>query len=735
MINNEVIHEIINKNDYYPKERYTSQNFRDEYGLSVLEKEKKNKKLLEFLFGIKKQNSKSLTYRLENDKSITNYFGEASPGWSSGRILNYSNGNWRKNKKPISEPDAIELAYKIRTGIVNTLKSISEDSNAVDIKKMLEEYEVPSNQSWIKKYFTILYPNKFMPMLNEDWINRIFSPIGLTPSEDWYENSKTFCNRASEYGLDGVKFYYAIAKAVTNEVKKDLSERGVDTTIIKNDLNLTVNSLEGWEKAKEYIPDSIRADVEAYFDKKYSWTKDSEHNNASKDTSEQPVLGSTYLKEIIAVLLDLGGTASLEELYRKIEERDNIPSIHKNVKWHSSIRSAIYAHSSDSEYYQKGDPDLFESVGGIGSGQWKLREGNISHDLSSEDSIPEDALEKKEFDKSNWKKWTEEKRNLIVFGAPGTGKSYKLNRMKEKLIGKNNVDQYERVTFHPEYSYASFVGVYKPTPFKDENNKDSITYKFVPGPFIRMYVKAKQNPEKPYIIVIEEINRSNTAAVFGDLFQLLDRNSDFESEYPIAASKDIQDYLYGQEKAYSFDDNDHSIIRIPGNLFIWATMNSADQGVFPMDSAFKRRWNFEYVDVDEGYNSPIADGSPYTVENSKFSITTNGKKESIYWNDLRCAINNRLVTDLKVNEDKLLGAFFIKVDESDGSVSLEDIKYKVLMYLFDDVARQRRDSIFGKSTTRFSDIINQFDEKGLKVFNDVIYDEYRNKHPEPNGED
>lgn len=135
-------------------------------------------------------------------------------------------------------------------------------------------------------------------------------------------------------------------------------------------------------------------------------------------------------------------------------------------------------------------------------------------------------------------------RNRILFGAPGTGKSYTLNKEKNILLGVDNEINYERVTFHPDYSYANFVGTYKPVPYKDESGKDSITYKYVPGPFMRIYVKAILNGRtenvKPYILIIEEINRANVAAVFGDVFQLLDRDKRYEYntdnnqiEYPI----------------------------------------------------------------------------------------------------------------------------------------------------------------------------------------------------------
>ena len=197
-------------------------------------------------------------------------------------------------------------------------------------------------------------------------------------------------------------------------------------------------------------------------------------------------------------------------------------------------------------------------------------------------------------------------RNRILFGAPGTGKSYTLNKEKDVLLNLDSATNYERVTFHPDYSYANFVGTYKPVPYKDEDGRDSITYKYVPGPFMRVYVKAILNGRtenvKPYLLIIEEINRANVAAVFGDIFQLLDRDENGVSEYPIQTSEDMKKYLADELDG---DPSEFEKICIPDNMFIWATMNSADQGVFPMDTAFKRRWDFTYLGIDDSENDLV----------------------------------------------------------------------------------------------------------------------------------
>ena len=336
-------------------------------------------------------------------------------------------------------------------------------------------------------------------------------------------------------------------------------------------------------------------------------------------------------------------------------------------------------------------------------------------------------------------------RNRILFGAPGTGKSFTLNGdRKELLYNDRTADEsdldhslygtYERVTFHPDYSYANFVGTYKPVPCKDSDGKDAITYSYVPGPFMRTYVKALQNGRteapKPFLLVIEEINRANVAAVFGDVFQLLDRGDDEVSEYPIQASEDIKKYLAGE---LGGNPNDYSEIRIPDNMFIWATMNSADQGVFPMDTAFKRRWDFTYLGIDD---------SEAGIVGKKVVLGQGEYQRGVEWNALRKAINNELL-NYKVNEDKLMGPYFIakknlpEGEMFDGAVFTRIFKNKVIMYLFDDAAKQKRITLFGgcdeKAKNQYSKICREFDTKGVYIFCEAISSQFIDNIPEDDG--
>ena len=324
-------------------------------------------------------------------------------------------------------------------------------------------------------------------------------------------------------------------------------------------------------------------------------------------------------------------------------------------------------------------------------------------------------------------------RNLIYFGAPGTGKSYQLNKRVNTII--SDTKQMERVTFHPDYSYAQFVGTYKPVSESD----GEINYRFVPGPFSRILVNALrsardlQSNALPYFLVIEEINRAKVAAVFGDVFQLLDRKADNSSEYTIQASEDLRKYLASE---LGGEPEEYAEIFIPDNMFIWATMNSADQGVFPMDTAFKRRWNFTYIGIDD--EEITEDSTGTLVENIKLIFTCG--TEDIRWNVLRRAINMKLSSsDINAHEDKLMGPFFIKCDRftvdaanklsnhAENEKFLSVFNEKVLMYLFEDVARTRRPELFAgiaDKCGRFSEVKAEFLAQGLAIFGSDFKTDY-----------
>lgn len=319
----------------------------------------------------------------------------------------------------------------------------------------------------------------------------------------------------------------------------------------------------------------------------------------------------------------------------------------------------------------------------------------------------------------------------IYYGAPGTGKS---KTIKDLTFGESVI----RTTFHPDSDYASFVGTYKPITeevdlrdcygkkvidddIKEVVKEERIAYKFIPQAFLEAYVKAwkklgskksgksdksynrihpalldtpeiftKNKASKKQFLIIEEINRGNCAQIFGDLFQLLDRNEYGFSDYPIVADKDMQKYLEKEFAGWEITNKDEinqlygeanmvnlimkgERLVLPSNLYIWATMNTSDQSLFPIDSAFKRRWDWKYVSISEGRDK--ATNAPLN-----WYINT-GDRQYKWWSFIK-KVNN-LIGSLTNSEDKKLGYFFCKA--KDGEIDADLFVSKVIFYLWNDV--------------------------------------------------
>lgn len=275
-------------------------------------------------------------------------------------------------------------------------------------------------------------------------------------------------------------------------------------------------------------------------------------------------------------------------------------------------------------------------------------------------------------------------KNLICFGAPGTGKSHSMTKQMESIYKANGVPNPTnllelpeavgiRTTFHPDSDYSTFVGCYKPRTTAEHQ----IEYHFQPQAFVNAYVNAWCT-NKPYFLVIEEINRGNCAQIFGDLFQVLDRKPDGEHEYSIKPDADLRDCIKEEFKNKKIpedcviprDIKEGKILYLPKNLTLLATMNTSDQSLFPMDSAFKRRWEWCYMPIkDEGKNRRIEIDKDHTYD----------------WYDFLTKINEK-IENVTESDDKQLGYWFVKVDdEKKEAISKETFVYKVLFYLWMDV--------------------------------------------------
>lgn len=390
-------------------------------------------------------------------------------------------------------------------------------------------------------------------------------------------------------------------------------------------------------------------------------------------------------------------------------KENGLPVAHKTQEWYPRKDVQKGNGEIDHRFYFNGllkDVEYVNSKGEHTSAKFTIRNylaGGYSdlHIKKAEDGIfdvwvtnvqeayfddKEDGLE--ELDKTSLKDITLQQ---IFYGAPGTGKSHGVKAMTE---GKKVI----RTTFHPDSDYSTFVGAYKPTsvevpemtkigtkavpvenPDGTPRMEKKIVYEFVPQAFLKAYTGAWKNQDEPFFLIIEEINRGNCAQIFGDLFQLLDRNDETGvSCYPISPDEDIRKFLL-TDKKYGFavlteeqkasipeDVLSGELMILPKNFYIWATMNTSDQSLFPIDSAFKRRWDWQYM--------PISDAK------KGWQIEANGKRYD-WWQFLQ-KMNDKIEA-ATYSEDKKLGYFFCKA--KDGVVNADTFVGKVVFYVWNDV--------------------------------------------------
>lgn len=297
------------------------------------------------------------------------------------------------------------------------------------------------------------------------------------------------------------------------------------------------------------------------------------------------------------------------------------------------------------------------------------------------------------------KKFIKKVTQKICYGAPGTGKSYAVNKLIENESELDPV----RTVIYPDYDYSDFTTSIRPKVINDD-----VTYDIYPGPFALAMKKALENPNENVFLVIEEMTRGNVAAIFGDIFQLLDRNDEGESEYPIT-NCDLAKYLLDKvnkkklsEEMKELLENDQ--IKLPNNLSIIGTVNTSDQNVFTMDTAFKRRFEFEYVSTDF-----IDDEN-----NFEFYIA---KSQKCTWKEFIKTLNNHICSIDDLSDDKCLGQFFIKgniSDNNDESIIEENttlLRNKLLHYLYEDVEPmiyEEDKKIFNKEIKSFNELYKKF---------------------------
>jgi hypothetical protein len=375
-------------------------------------------------------------------------------------------------------------------------------------------------------------------------------------------------------------------------------------------------------------------------------------------------------------------------------------------KYNSSYVYKVYDWNEDVNYdiIQKDVDQLIDKYLGILSSS-KSSKTNSKQDNTDLGNDPEKSVKKEIsiLDFSNL-----QPSQIIYYGAPGTGKSYTVKKKEKEGL------RCIRTTFHPDCDYATFIGCYKP---HCNRGTGKIIYEFVEQAFLTAYLQAWKNPQQEVALVIEEINRGNCAQIFGDIFQLLDRDDDGWSTYPIKADTDISDYLenlaingYGEmmAKRYGKDKAGYSYLALPPNMSILATMNTSDQSLFPIDSAFKRRWEWKYIKIKEGRDE---NGNKLDW---KVDVKMDEAGNLLSWWAFIQKINE-IIASMTSSVDKQLGYFFCCA--KDGVIDEDTFVSKVIFYLWNDVFKDY--GFEDASLFRYTD--NEGKEKDL-TFPD-FYDE------------
>lgn len=854
----------------FPYDQERVQAIRDEFMEHYSPEELKNlteDNLLQTIFYNAQSNNDSLCYFLEMENECRLFYGSIAGGsaYKFGLFQKKEDGIWYSGSpaKPqiLSADEALELGRKVRDGLVDAAKYIESTSfnYLSDYERLDDEIKLIFgekfwNLAWIHKYLSILFPELLSGWHNTDWQKHVLYSLRIKPSEKYYARSGQIamvCKYTDwQYPQFAPACYdkFGDIKRFVRLGTSDNDANYADEWKSKGCVGIgwgRIGSLEEFVSAngieRKAVTEKIR---EVYYP--------DDARKSSRKAGEMVTFYRTD-KNTIFVMMNGNTPLALVDNIGKYFYEDglNMPNL-KHGTWHCCFNIGEYLPKKQAGHmtscYELSDDEnlmyLYEKY------YYNLPDQDREEDRKMQE-MKIDSIEYVE-PEYNTEFETDYERNRIVFGAPGTGKSYKLKQESDELI-RHAKRHMERVTFHSDYSYSQFVGSYKPVT----DEKGDIRYDFVPGPFMRVYVKAVRNsqqilktydlikqaqvmhmfptnpnpanendkwnlfeeifevgqqetfkcakdakigdmaliyvaktdemkengiyaigtivgkpsddiadirfdyvsyyypiisyetlkqynpnirsygrvseaildlvkkaviPANPYLLLIEEINRAKVAAVFGDVFQLLDRDDEGVSVYEIQTSEDVRRHLASR---LGGKPEQWMNIKLPNNMFIWATMNSADQGVYPMDTAFKRRWGFEYLGINDGEDEM----------NSGIVLLGKGDHElEVDWNQFRKAINEKLASNLKVNEDKLMGPFFLstKITEpdEDGYITNPDgfikaFKSKIIMYLYEDAAKQHKHKLFsGCDSTKYSTVCTAFDEIGIDIFGDDFRELY-----------
>ena len=374
-------------------------------------------------------------------------------------------------------------------------------------------------------------------------------------------------------------------------------------------------------------------------------------------------------------------------------------------EWQNSVLNKLNIEPKEEAFIRMGQIALFVKKCGISNVAFSKVIYKIKTDPSTdnEEETEEQTIPTYTFDTAKGGA-----QNRVVYGTPGCGKSF---YVQNTYLAKCGVAKEHRIrtTFYMDYTNTDFVGQILPKV----KPSGEVTYDFNPGPFALALKTAIENPDVAVALIIEELNRGNAASIFGDIFQLLDRDASGKSQYSIT-NVNLQDYLNKCfEGVYTFNS-----ISIPANLYIVATMNTSDQNVFTLDTAFKRRWQFEKL------------RNEFTLEHEYKDYFVPGM-EGVTWETLVTAINKYIVDrpDDLASEDKQLGVYFIEkgtlcatADECSDETKINRFAFKLFEYLWDDVAKYAHSDWFAAEIKTLDDLIDKYKTLGAKVFADGVLD-------------
>ena len=398
--------------------------------------------------------------------------------------------------------------------------------------------------------------------------------------------------------------------------------------------------------------------------------------------------------------------AILQEMYNNAEDRMQVASIYMfGIKYGEHIFKNNYS-----------APEIIAAASMNESYSTELRKALNIYKLLEKNAYNISFFEGEELEyrSSGIRKTGAE--NILLYGVPGAGKSHEI---KTKYCADERY--IERVVFHPDYMYSDFVGQILPRVDKDKDGNDKLRYVFTPGPFTKMLKKAVNDPKNYYYLIIEELNRGNAPAIFGEIFQLLDRKD--EDEFPAEEVGESEYGISNYDVAREVYQDEEHPVRIPSNMFILATMNTADQNVFTLDTAFQRRWNMKQIE-----------NRVQSAEHANAIIA--GTK--VNWGAFATVINDMVIeinVDMASSEDKRLGAYFVKKKELEASRFPE----KVLKYLWDDAFKMDKTAIFNDSCKTLEDVVITYEtttsDKLAAVLRLSVYEKMLSKMQKSTEED